>query len=250
MVNGNYVNGDVEIFYAKSTQPNHKVCMHITSKHIELLNNSIRNLVNLKMEYWIGSTMDMDAFLCCAEKNLSELEGIVFVDDPAMEERETSKLGMFFEVDHNNISHYNKRWGINITSEGKYIALSPNEINNFYDTNKMSFKPYRGTLNIISELVFLHEVGHLATSVTDNIYRQHRTECESQANWFASLNLDFTKKYLLGEKTKFQPPEYQDYFTNPRLMPGQVFVNPCNGTIIDVKLYDKKVYDMIQKLRR
>ena len=248
MVNGYYEMQDVTTYLAKGIEPNNKVVQRLSGKRIELLNNSIKILENMRNNWQINMSRDMDDFINLADKNLRELKGVIFVDDPMIEEYEGSPLGMFFVIEKRDIPHYNQRWGINIQDEGKYIAISPYELEEFYKRHRYDFAYYRGNLKILSELTFLHEVGHLAASVSPSKYNKYRDICESQANWFAALFLDFNDKYLLGEKTKFQPPEYQDFFTDPRYMPGRIYINPVNGSTIDEYTYDKKVDNMLKNI--
>lgn len=117
----------------------------------------------------------------------------------------------------------------------------------------------------ITKLTFLHELGHMAFTGSNRTAK--RESDESAANWFASIGLDVVEKYRIYLKTRMQPVEYQNFFTNTALLPGgklfestKELEDACNlyntendKAIIDYKdkcnfEYYKKVKDMIDDM--
>ncbi|MBP3201796.1 MAG: hypothetical protein J6M39_09140 [Lachnospiraceae bacterium] len=228
--------------------------------------------------------------------NMHTLNGIIFLDDEFILKGiecyiKVDELGLYICIDNESTLEYFKR-KYNISDVdfkiGKYVIIAPKHLEAFTKKYLKKYVTYKNETYIlackkrndllvdyedfcnemckkITKLTFLHELGHMAFTGSNRTAK--RESDESAANWFASIGLDVVEKYRIYLKTRMQPVEYQNFFTNTALLPGgklfkstKELEDACNlyntendKAIIDYKdkcnfEYYKKVKDMIDDM--
>ncbi len=188
-------------------------------------------------------------------RNLWKLKGILLVDPIKMEylkwlvkneevesnkddhltnnewEKLSENLGMFIELDKENAKYINENILLGESlSKGNWIFICPENIRSFSDNmlSYLNFK-YKGKyytyfdksnekmLNqFVLKKVLLHELGHLVFRKSNETTDKEILN-ETRANWFSSILMNDSERYLLRIITAIQPYRYQKLLPIPSI---------------------------------
>lgn len=194
-----------------------------------------------------------NASIICS--NLWKLNGILLVDPVKMEylrlldknedaesvkgdhptdnewEKLSESLGMFTELDKEHAKYINENILLGESlSKGNWIFICPENIKSFSDNllSCLNFK-YRGKYytyfgksnekmldQFVLKKVLLHELGHLVFRKSNETTDKEILN-ETRANWFSSILMNESERYLLRIITALQPYRYQKLLPIPSI---------------------------------